>query len=110
VSIENLLCARCVRRKGGRIDMTVHAGIDGILITIRKVLTEKFSVSPSAIEDHISVADLGINSIAVLELARAITEEFGVDVRTSMIYEGPSIQELAVKVHSMVTGAGQIGR
>jgi acyl carrier protein len=97
-------------RRSERIYMADYADMYAIKTTIRKVLTDKFSISPSSIEDHTSVADLGINSIAVLELARSITEEFGVEVGISLVYEGPSIQELAATVHRMMIGAGQVGR
>jgi acyl carrier protein len=98
-----------LRRNSERIYMTEYADMYAIKTTIRKVLTDRFSIAPSSIEDHTSVADLGINSIAVLELARTISEEFGVEVGISLIYEGPSIQELAATVHRMVIGAGQVG-
>lgn len=98
-----------LRRNSERIYMSEYADLFAIKTTIRRVLTDRFSIAPSSIEDHTSVADLGINSIAVLELARTITEEFGVEVGTALIYEGPSVQELAATVHRMVVAAGRVG-
>jgi acyl carrier protein len=92
-----------------RVPGTADAGVDTVKDAIRKALTENFSIPSSSIEDHTSVANLGINSIAVLELARVISARFGVDVRSSTIYEDPSIEALAKRVHGMVTGAGQAG-
>ncbi|MCZ0984576.1 acyl carrier protein [Streptomyces diastatochromogenes] len=47
---------------------------------IRKYLSEKFSVDDSAIRPAASVTELGLDSLALLELIAMLEEDFGISL------------------------------
>jgi len=47
---------------------------------IRKLLIEKFDVKPEVIRPEATLADLGIDSLSVVEIVFDVSDHFGIDI------------------------------
>ena len=89
-------------RKGGMSDsvqllmnMPENERLDYVLLRLKQQLGSVLQVEPETIEDGARLSELGIDSLAGVELQTAIRSEFGVDVSLVLLARNETIIEMA---------------
>lgn len=89
-------------RKGGISDsvqllmnMPENERLDYVLLRLKQQLGSVLQVEPDTIEDSARLSELGIDSLAGVELQTAIRSEFGVDVSLVLLARNETIIEMA---------------
>lgn len=57
----------------------------------------------------VSLAELGLESLAALELRRSVKNEFGVQLSLELLIQGPSIESLGASILRIINGADDSG-
>ncbi|MFC7265711.1 beta-ketoacyl synthase N-terminal-like domain-containing protein [Streptomyces lutosisoli] len=68
---------------------------DLLVAYLTEVLADLVTVGPEEIREH-SIADLGLNSLAALELRRQLSADLGTDVPLDVLVDGPTVGELSL--------------
>ena len=71
---------------------------------IREVLASQFEVDPEKISrDTDIMADLGADSLDLVELIMTLEEEYGVSVIDDSVYENKTVGEIADFIESLIS-------
>ena len=74
-----------------------------IVRRLRQLVAKAFCVEPSRVPDGKKLADLGLDSILAVELAKGISTEFKINLPAALLYDHPSVQHLSSYVAQLLS-------
>ena len=74
-----------------------------IVRRLRQLVAKAFCVEPSKVPDGKKLADLGLDSILAVELAKGISTEFKINLPAARLYDHPSVQHLSSYVAQLLS-------
>ena len=74
-----------------------------IVRRLRQLVAKAFCVEPSRVPDGKKLADLGLDSILAVELAKGISTEFKINLPAARLYDYPSVQHLSSYVAQLLS-------
>ncbi|GGQ76172.1 beta-ketoacyl synthase N-terminal-like domain-containing protein [Couchioplanes azureus] len=82
-------------------------GSDGAEIRrrLRTRIAEVLFLQPGELDDHTSFHELGLDSILGVELVTGINHEYGLDVKAGVLYDHPTIADLAAHLGGLTAGS-----
>lgn len=76
--------------------------LDFIVLRLKSIIAKTLHLQENAIEDNARLSELGLDSLAGVELQTGIRVEFGVEVSAMMLAKDDSIRSLAKKFYSQI--------
>jgi len=65
------------------------------------IIVEKLDIDPSLVQMNSTLADLGADSLDLVEIIMKIEEEFGIEVNDEVVEKLQNLQELVDYVHGL---------
>src|SRR4030081_1881876 len=70
-------------------------------------VAEKLAIAPAAVDVTQPVADMGLSSAKSVEISAAINERFALEVSPAVLYDHPTIAELATYLERLWTDVSE---
>ena len=67
------------------------------------IIVEKLDIDPSLVQMNSTLADLGADSLDLVEIIMKIEEEFGVEINDEVIEKLQNVQDLINYIHGLRT-------
>lgn len=71
---------------------------ESVIAALKGIINEVISVPTEHLDNYESFKDMGIDSISGLEIVRKLNKNWGITLDSIVIYDHPSIQQLAEKI------------
>ena len=78
--------------------------------SLKDALAEVLFVDADSIDEYDPMADLGLDSILLVELVKKINETFGVNIKATRMYDYPTVAELSKFLALEMAGANHAVR
>ncbi|XGV87467.1 MAG: SDR family oxidoreductase [Limnothrix sp. BL-A-16] len=76
--------------------------LDGLETQVRGLVADCLEIAPEEIEAEGRFADYGLDSISAVDLIRSVNQAFGLELRTTVLFDYPTVRSLAQHLQALL--------
>ncbi|MBD2636146.1 SDR family NAD(P)-dependent oxidoreductase [Limnothrix sp. FACHB-881] len=76
--------------------------LDGLETQVRGLVADCLEIAPEEIEAEGRFADYGLDSISAVDLIRSVNQAFGLELRTTVLFDYPTVRSLAQHLQTLL--------